>query len=100
MVRVFGWLVLLGRGQASKDAEILVLRHEVAVLRRQAGRPRPDWADRAVIAAALMAKNAAQDPHRLRVVPPAHPREPRHARGINRRRARCAERRTPGSEGY
>lgn len=31
MVRVFGWLVLLGRGQASKDAEIMVLRHEVMV---------------------------------------------------------------------
>ena len=51
MIRVFGWLLLLGRGQASKDAEIMMLRHEVAVLRRQAARPKPDWADRAVLAA-------------------------------------------------
>jgi putative transposase len=50
-VRVSGWLVLLGRSQASKDAEIMALRHEVMVLRHQVARPRPDWAGRAILAA-------------------------------------------------
>ena len=51
MIRLFGWLALLARSDISKDPEILVLRHEVAVLRRQVTRPEPGWADRAVIAA-------------------------------------------------
>src|SRR5580704_10505036 len=51
MIRLFGWLVLLARSDAAKDTEILVLRQEVAVLRRQLTRPRPDWADRAMLAA-------------------------------------------------
>ena len=51
MIRLFSWLALLARSNTSKDVEILVLRHEVAVLRRQVTRPKPNWADRAVIAA-------------------------------------------------
>ena len=51
MIRVFDWLALLARSDISKDVEILVLRHEVAVLRREIARPKPDWADRAMIAA-------------------------------------------------
>ena len=51
MARLFGWLALLARNDTSKDVEILVLRHEVAVLRRQVARPKLDWADRAMIAA-------------------------------------------------
>jgi putative transposase len=50
-IRLVGWFVLLARSDASKDLEILVLRHEVSVLRRQICRPRPDWADRALLAA-------------------------------------------------
>jgi hypothetical protein len=62
---VFGWLVLSGRSQASKDAEIMVLRHEVAVLRRQVTRPKPDWADRAVLAALARLLPQALRCHRL-----------------------------------
>jgi len=65
MVRVFGWLLLLGRSQASKDAEIMMLRHEVTVLRRQVARPRPDWADRAVLAALARLLPAVLRAHRL-----------------------------------
>ncbi len=50
-IRLCGWLVLLGRSTASKDIELLVLRHEIAVLRRTKPRPRLDWADRAIFAA-------------------------------------------------
>ena len=50
-VRLTGWMALLARSAASKDAELLVLRREVAVLRRQNPKPKLDWADRMVIAA-------------------------------------------------
>jgi putative transposase len=65
MIRVFDWLVLLSRSQASRNAEIMVLRHEVAVLRRQVTRPQPDWADRAVLAALARLLPAVLRGHRL-----------------------------------
>src|SRR5689334_2109444 len=64
-MQVCGWLVLLGRSPASKNAELLVLRHEVAVLRRTNPRPRLDWADRAVLAALIRLLPATLRLHRL-----------------------------------
>ncbi len=64
-VRLCGWLVLLGRSSASKDAELLVLRHEVTVLRRTHPRPQLDWADRAVLAALIRLLPAHLRVHRL-----------------------------------
>jgi hypothetical protein len=51
-IRLLGTLALLLRSDISKEAEILVLRHQLAVLRRQVARPpKPSWADRALICA-------------------------------------------------
>ena len=49
--RVLSWLALLARSDTAKDAEILTLRHEVAVLRRTNRRPTMSWLDRAVLSA-------------------------------------------------
>jgi putative transposase len=69
MIRLLGWVVLLARSDTSKDVGILVLRHEIAVLRRQVTRPKPDWADRAVITA--LARLLPKRPRLHRIVTPA-----------------------------
>jgi putative transposase len=67
-VRLTGWLALLARWSASKEAELLVLRQELAVLRRQHPRSKLDWADRAVLAA--LARLLPRPQRAVRLVPP------------------------------
>jgi putative transposase len=64
-IRVLGWLWLFGRSSASKNVELLVLHHEVAVLRRVNPKPRLDWADRAVLAALIRLLPGKLRAHRL-----------------------------------
>jgi putative transposase len=68
LARVLSWLALLARTDATKDAEILLLRHEVAVLRRHTPRPRLSWVDRALLSA--LSRLLPADLRRLRLVSP------------------------------
>jgi putative transposase len=63
--QVMAWFGLLARSSRSKNAEILVLRHKVAVLRRQVRRPCLSWADRAVFAALTWLLSPAGQLHRI-----------------------------------
>jgi putative transposase len=65
LTTLLSWLALLARSSASKDAEILVLRHEVAVLRRGNPKPRIDWMDRALFAALARILPRALRAHRI-----------------------------------
>jgi hypothetical protein len=68
LARVLSWLVLLARSDVSKDIEILVLRHEVAVLRGHQSRPKLSWVDRALLSA--LSRLLPVSLRRLRLVSP------------------------------
>ena len=68
LARVLSWLALLARSDAAKDVEILVLRHEIAVLRRGNPRPSITWIDRAILSA--LSKLLPTHLRRLRLVSP------------------------------
>jgi putative transposase len=93
VLRVFGWLALLARSDRAKDAEILILRHQVAVLQRHIQAPRLSWADRAILAAlARLLSGGALRQLRLIISPRSLLRW--HADLVRRRWA--YPRRTPG----
>jgi putative transposase len=68
LARVLSWLTLLARSEAAKDVEILVLRHEVDVLRRHNPRPTLSWVDRALLSA--LSRLLPVNLRRLRLVSP------------------------------
>jgi putative transposase len=70
VLRVFGWLALLARSDRAKNEEILMLRHQVAVLQRQVKAPRLSWADRAVLAALSRLLSASQLRQRRLIISP------------------------------
>lgn len=51
VLRLFSWIALFARSDMAKDSEILILRHQIAVLQRHVKAPRPTWADRAILSA-------------------------------------------------
>jgi len=70
-VRLCGWLALLSRSDNVKNIEILVLRHQIAVLQRQVRSPRLTWADRAVLAALTRRVSTARRRQLSLIITPA-----------------------------